>query len=167
MQSNWLAFSALSNEEDRTVRTFSPKSGDITRAWHVIDAEDLVLGRLSTEVARILRGKHKPIFAPHVDTGDHVIVVNAAKVVMTANKGTQKMAYRHSGYPGSLRATSYGELLAKKPEELVRRAVRGMLPKGTLGRQMLSKLKVYAGPDHPHAAQSPTPLVVDGARRAS
>ncbi len=150
-----------------TVRTFSPKPGDITRAWHVIDAEDLVLGRLSTEVARILRGKHKPIFAPHVDTGDHVIVVNAAKLVMTANKGTQKMAYRHSGYPGALRSTSYGELLAKKPEELVRRAVRGMLPKGTLGRQMLGKLKVYAGPEHPHAAQMPTPLVLDGARRAS
>jgi len=110
------------------------------------------------EVARILRGKHKPIFAPHLDTGDHVIVVNAAKLVMTANKGTQKMAYRHSGYPGSLRATSYGDLLAKKPEELVRRAVRGMLPKGTLGRQMLGKLKVYAGPDHPHAAQNPARL---------
>ena len=149
------------------MRTFSPKPGDITRAWHVIDAEDLVLGRLSTEVARILRGKHKPIFAPHVDTGDHVIVVNAAKLVMTANKGSQKMAYRHSGYPGSLRSTSYDELLAKKPEELVRRAVRGMLPKGTLGRQMLTKLKVYAGPDHPHAAQGPVPLVLDGARRAS
>jgi large subunit ribosomal protein L13 len=149
------------------VRTYSPKPKDITRAWHVIDAEDLVLGRLATEVARLLRGKHKPIFAPHVDTGDHVIVVNAAHIVMTANKGTQKMAYRHSGYPGSLRATSYGELLARKPEELVRRAVRGMLPKGTLGRQMLNKLKVYAGPDHPHAAQMPTPLVLDGARRAS
>ena len=150
-----------------TVRTFSPKPGDITRVWHVIDAEDLVLGRLATEVARILRGKHKAIFAPHVDTGDHVIVVNAAKLVMTANKGVQKMAYRHSGYPGSLRATSYGDLLAKKPEELVRRAVRGMLPKGTLGRQMITKLKVYAGPEHPHAAQGPTPLVIDGARHAS
>ncbi len=149
------------------MRTFSPKQSDITRAWHVVDAEDLVLGRLSTEVARILRGKHKPIFAPHVDTGDHVIVVNASKVVMTANKGAQKMAYRHSGYPGSLRSTSYSDLLANKPEELVRRAVRGMLPKGTLGRQMLGKLKVYAGPNHPHAAQSPTPLVIDGARRAS
>lgn len=149
------------------MRTFSPKLSDITRAWHVVDAEDLVLGRLSTEVARILRGKHKPIFAPHVDTGDHVIVVNAAKVVMTANKGVQKMAYRHSGYPGSLRATSYQDLMLKKPEEVVRRAVRGMLPKGTLGGQMLGKLKVYAGPDHPHAAQGPVPLVIDGARRAS
>jgi large subunit ribosomal protein L13 len=149
------------------VRTYSPKPKDITRAWHVVDAEGLVLGRLSTEVARILRGKHKPIFAPHVDTGDHVIVVNAAKLVMTANKGEQKMAYRHSGYPGSLRATSYADLLSKKPEELVRRAIRGMLPKGTLGRQMLGKLKVYAGPEHPHAAQMPTPLVLDDARRAS
>jgi large subunit ribosomal protein L13 len=149
------------------VRTYSPKPKDITRAWHVVDAEGLVLGRLSTEVARILRGKHKPIFAPHVDTGDHVIVVNAAKLVMTANKGEQKMAYRHSGYPGSLRSTSYADLLSNKPEELVRRAVRGMLPKGTLGRQMLGKLKVYAGPEHPHAAQMPTPLVLDDARRAS
>ncbi len=149
------------------MRTYSPKPKDITRAWHVVDAEGLVLGRLSTEVARILRGKHKPIFAPHVDTGDHVIVVNAAKLVMTANKGEQKMAYRHSGYPGSLRSTSYADLLSNKPEELVRRAVRGMLPKGTLGRQMLGKLKVYAGPEHPHAAQMPTPLVLDDARRAS
>ena len=149
------------------MRTYSPKPKDITRAWHVVDAEGLVLGRLSTEVARILRGKHKPIFAPHVDTGDHVIVVNSAKLVMTANKGEQKMAYRHSGYPGSLRSTSYADLLSKKPEELVRRAIRGMLPKGTLGRQMLGKLKVYAGPEHPHAAQMPTPLVLDDARRAS
>jgi large subunit ribosomal protein L13 len=164
---NSLVLPALRTKKIDTVRTFSPKPADITRIWHVVDAEDLVLGRLSTEVARILRGKHKPIFAPHVDTGDHVIVINAAKVVMTANKGVQKMAYRHSGYPGSLRATSYGELLSKKPEELVRRAVRGMIPKGTLGRQMLSKLKVYAGPEHPHAAQNPVALVIDSARRAS
>jgi large subunit ribosomal protein L13 len=150
-----------------TVRTFSPKQGDITRAWHVIDADGLVLGRLATEVARLLRGKHKPIFAPHVDTGDHVIVVNAKKVVLTANKAKDKQAYRHSGYPGSLRSTSYEELLATKPEELVRRAVRGMLPKGTLGRQQLLKLKIYAGPDHPHAAQTPTPLAVEHARRVS
>ncbi|HVB05650.1 MAG TPA: 50S ribosomal protein L13 [Acidimicrobiales bacterium] len=149
------------------VRTFSPKSSDITRAWLVVDADSMVLGRLATEVARILRGKHKPIFAPHVDTGDHVIVTNAAKIVLTANKGEQKMAYRHSGYPGGIRATSYGNLLTNKPEELVRRAVRGMLPKGTLGRQMLNKLKVYAGPEHPHAAQAPQPLEIPGARRAS
>ncbi len=149
------------------MRTYSPKTSEITRAWHVVDADGMVLGRLSTEVARILRGKHKPIFAPHVDTGDHVIVTNAAKIVLTANKGEQKMAYRHSGYPGSLRATSYGNLLANKPEELVRRAVRGMLPKGTLGRQMLLKLKVYAGPEHPHAAQGPQPLDTPGARRGA
>ena len=147
--------------------TFTPKQTDIVRAWHVVDAEDLVLGRLSTEVARILRGKHKPIFAPHVDTGDHVIVVNAAKVVMTAGKAEKVRAYRHSGYPGGLRSKTYAELLATKPEELVRRTVRGMLPKGTLGRQMLGKLKVYAGPTHPHSAQKPQPLDLSDARRAS
>ena len=146
--------------------TFSPKQSDIVRAWHVVDAEDMVLGRLCTEVARILRGKHKPIFAPHVDTGDHVIIINAAKVVLTAGKADKLKAYRHSGYPGGLRSRTYTELLATKPQELVRRAVRGMLPKGTLGRQQLGKLKVYAGPTHPHAAQKPTPLDVD-ARRAS
>jgi len=149
------------------VRTYSPKPSEIVRAWHVVDAEDLVLGRLATEVARVLRGKHRPIFAPHLDTGDHVIVVNASKVVLTAGKAGTKMAYRHSGYPGSLRSTSYADLLATKPEEVVRRAVRGMLPRGTLGRQMFTKLKVYAGPEHPHSAQSPKPLVVAGARRAS
>ncbi|MDA8287642.1 MAG: 50S ribosomal protein L13 [Actinomycetota bacterium] len=149
------------------MRTYSPKPSEIERAWHVVDAEGLVLGRLATTVASVLRGKHKPTFAPHLDTGDHVIVVNAAKLVLTANKAEVKMAYRHSGYPGSLRATSYAELLERKPDELVRRAVRGMLPKGPLGRQMLHKLKVYAGPEHPHAAQLPRPLEVAAARRAS
>lgn len=149
------------------MRTFSPKSSDVERAWHVVDADGLVLGRLATEVARILRGKHKPIFAPHVDTGDHVIVVNAAKIVLTAGKAEKKIAYRHSGYPGGLKQELYVDLLAKKPEEAVRKAVRGMLPKSTLGRQMLRKLKVYAGPDHPHQAQQPQPLAVDHARRAS
>jgi large subunit ribosomal protein L13 len=149
------------------MRTYSPKPSEIERVWHVVDAEGLVLGRLSTEVARVLRGKHRPIFAPHLDTGDFVIVVNASKVVLSANKAVQKMAYRHSGYPGALRATSYETLLATKPEELVRRAVRGMLPHGTLGRQQLTKLKVYAGPEHPHQAQSPTPLLIEHARRAS
>ena len=147
------------------MRTFSPKPTDIQRVWHVVDADGLVLGRLATEVASVLRGKRKPIFAPHVDTGDHVIVVNAAKVVMTSDKADKKLAYRHSGYPGGLRSRSYGELLATKPEEVVRRAVKGMLPKGPLGAQTLRKLKVYAGPDHPHAAQLPTPLEVPGARR--
>jgi large subunit ribosomal protein L13 len=149
------------------VPTFSPKPSDIQRAWHVVDADGLVLGRLATEVARILRGKHKPIFAPHVDTGDHVIVVNAAKIVMTADKASKKIAYRHSGYPGGLKTQTYQEILDTKPEEAIRRAVRGMLPKTTLGRMMLKKLKVYAGPDHPHAAQLPQPLEVAGARRAS
>ncbi len=149
------------------MRTYSTKPSEIVRAWHVVDADGLVLGRLSTEVARILRGKHRPIFAPHLDTGDHVIVVNAAKVVLTSNKADVKMAYRHSGYPGGLRATSYTKLLDERPEEVVIRAVRGMLPKGTLGRQMLTKLKVYGGPEHPHAAQMPVVLDLPGARRAS
>jgi large subunit ribosomal protein L13 len=149
------------------VRTFSPKSSDVERVWHVVDADGLVLGRLATEVARVLRGKHKPIFAPHVDTGDHVIVVNAAKIVLTAGKAEKKVAYRHSGYPGGLKQELYVDLLAKRPQEVVRKAVRGMLPKTTLGRQMLKKLKVYAGPDHPHQAQSPQPLAIEHARRAS
>ena len=130
--------------------TFSPTPTDITRAWHVVDGDGLVLGRLATEVARVLRGKHKPIFAPHIDTGDHVIIVNADKVVLTSDKADKKIAYRHSGYPGGLRRT-----------------VRGMLPKNRLGRQMLKKLKVYAGPDHPHAAQRPQPMPLDDARRTA
>ena len=146
------------------MRTFSPKPSDIQRAWHVVDADGLVLGRLASEVARVLRGKHKPTFAPHVDTGDHVIVVNASRVVMTSEKAQSKVAYRHSGYPGGLKSRTYAELLATRPEEVVRRAVKGMLPKGRLGRQMLNKLKVYGGPDHPHAAQGPTPLVLEHAR---
>ncbi len=146
--------------------TFSPKSNDIVRAWHVVDADGLVLGRLSTEVARVLRGKHKPIFAPHVDTGDHVIVVNAAQVVMTAGKAEKKIVYRHTGYPGGLREKTYADLLATRPEEAIRRSIKGMLPKGPLGRQMLRKLKVYAGPTHPHAAQGPQPLEIAHARRA-
>lgn len=147
------------------MRTYSPKAGDITRSWHLVDADGLVLGRLATEVARLLRGKHRPIFAPHVDTGDHVVVVNAANVVLTAEKAGDKFAYRHSGYPGGLKRVSYATLLERDPAEVVRRAVRGMLPKGTLGRQQLAKLKVYAGPDHPHAAQAPQPLALVAARR--
>ena len=149
------------------MRTFSPKPSDIQRAWHVVDADGLVLGRLASEVARVLRGKHKPIFAPHMDTGDFVIVVNAASIVTTSDKADRKMVYSHSGYPGGLKKTAYRDLLAAKPEEAVRRAVRGMLPKGTLGRQMLKKLKIYAGPTHPHAAQGPAPLDLASARRAS
>ena len=142
------------------MRTFSPKPSDITRQWHVIDASDVVLGRLASQTAILLRGKHKPIFAPHMDTGDFVVVINASKLVMTGAKGTQKMAYRHSGYPGGLSAVSYGELLAKRPDRLVELAVRGMLPHTSLGRQMLKKLKVYGGPDHPHAAQAPVPYQI-------
>jgi large subunit ribosomal protein L13 len=148
------------------LRTFTPKPGDITRAWHLVDADGLVLGRLATEIARILRGKHKPIFSPHMDTGDHVVVINAATIVLTADKAGDKFAYRHSGYPGGLKRISYADLLTKNPEEVLRRAVRGMLPKGTLGRQQLDKLKVYAGPDHPHAAQAPEPLDLAPARKA-
>jgi len=142
------------------VRTFSPKSSDITRQWHVVDATDVVLGRLASHVATLLRGKHKPIFAPHVDTGDFVIVVNADKVALSGNKLEDKQAYRHSGYPGGLRAMNYGELMAKHPERVVEKAVKGMLPKNSLGRQTLRKLKVYAGPDHPHQAQQPQPYTI-------
>jgi large subunit ribosomal protein L13 len=149
------------------VRTFSPKVTEIERAWYVVDADGLVLGRLASSVAAVLRGKHRPYFAPHVDTGDHVIVVNADKVVLTSDKAGAKLAYRHSGYPGGLHSTSYAELLADQPAELVRRAVRGMLPKNSLGRRMLGKLNVYAGPEHPHAAQKPQPLELPDARRAS
>jgi len=150
------------------VRTFSPKSADIQRVWYEVDADGAVLGRLAAEVARVLRGKHKPIFAPHVDTGDHVIIVNAAKVVMTADKAGKKMHYRHSGYPGALTTTSYKELLERKPADTVRQAVKGMLPKGPLGHMMLKKLKVYAGPTHPHSAQLPRPLELDhSVRRTS
>ena len=140
------------------MRTYSPKASEIQRGWYVIDADGMVLGRLSTEVARILRGKHKPTYTPHLDTGDHVIVINADKVVHTSNKGDKLFVHRHSGYPGGLRSQSYGELIATKPTEAVRRAVRGMLPKNRLGRQQIKKLKVYAGPVHPHGAQQPEAL---------
>ncbi|QOR47150.1 50S ribosomal protein L13 [Trueperella pecoris] len=137
------------------MRTFTPKPGDIEKKWYVIDATDVVLGRLAAQVAPLLRGKHKPTFAPHVDTGDFVIVINADKVALTGMKHTQKMAYRHSGFPGGLKATSYAELLEENPERAVYKAVAGMLPKGTLGRQQLSKLKIYRGSEHPHSAQKP------------
>jgi large subunit ribosomal protein L13 len=143
-----------------TVRTFSPKAADVQRQWHVIDASDVVLGRLASQAATLLRGKHKPIFAPHVDTGDFVIIVNASKVALSGNKLVDKKAYRHSGYPGGLRSMAYGELMATAPDRAVTKAVRGMLPKTTLGRQMLRKLKVYAGPEHPHQAQMPVPFEI-------
>jgi large subunit ribosomal protein L13 len=147
------------------VRTYSPKASELTRAWHVLDADGVVLGRLASEVARLLRGKHRTDFTPHLDTGDAVIVVNAAKVRLTANKAQAKQAYRHSGYPGGLRATSYEDLLATRPEEVVERAVRGMVPHTRLGRAQLKKLFVYAGPEHPHAAQQPAPYDTSALRR--
>jgi large subunit ribosomal protein L13 len=142
------------------VRTYSPKPGEVTRQWHVIDANDVVLGRLASQAAILLRGKHKPQFAPHVDTGDFVVVINAGKVALTGTKRDTKFAYRHSGYPGGLSKRSYGELLDTRPERVIERAVKGMLPKNTLGRKMLTKLKVYAGPDHPHTAQQPVPFEI-------
>ena len=142
------------------MRTYTPKAGEITRQWHVIDATDVVLGRLASQTAILLRGKHKPTFAPHVDTGDFVIIINAEKVALTGAKLEQKRAYRHSGFPGGLRSQTYTELLAKSPEKAVEKAVRGMLPKNTLGREQLSKLKVYAGAEHPHAAQQPKPFEI-------
>jgi large subunit ribosomal protein L13 len=148
------------------VPTYSPKPSDIERAWHVVDADGAVLGRLATEVATLLRGKHKPIWAPHVDTGDHVIVVNAAKLAITPRKADQKLYYRHSGYPGGLRQTNLAHMLERDPEKVVRLAVRGMLPKNRLGRSMLRKLRVYAGPTHPHAAQQPQPRTLTSARAA-
>lgn len=149
------------NEESRTaVRTYAPKPADIQREWHVIDATDIVLGRLAVQTANLLRGKHKPIFAPNADTGDFVIVINAEKVALSSNKKTTKMAYRHSGYPGGLSATPVGELLEKDARKVIEKAVWGMLPKNRLGRQMLKKLKVYSGPNHPHQAQQAVPFEI-------
>ena len=142
------------------MRTYSPKPGDVQRQWHVIDATDVVLGRLATQAATLLRGKHKPIYAPHLDTGDFVVIVNADKVALTGNKRETKIAYRHSGFPGGLRATSYTDLLDRHPEKAVEKAIKGMLPHNSLGRTMLSKLKVYAGPEHPHQAQQPVPFEI-------
>ena len=142
------------------MKTYTPKASEITREWHVVDAEGMIIGRMATEVATLLRGKHKPTYSPHIDTGDHVIIVNADKVIMSGDKANSKQLYRHSGYPGGIKSASYAELLDRKPAEAVRQTVRGMLPKGRLGRQQIKKLKVYAGPDHPHGAQSPTPLEI-------
>jgi large subunit ribosomal protein L13 len=137
------------------VSTFSPKPGDITRAWHVIDATDVVLGRLAVQAATLLRGKHKPTYAPHMDTGDFVVIVNAEKISVSGGKRDDEFVYRHSGFPGGLKKRSVGEMIDKHPDRLVEKAVKGMLPKNRLGRAMGKKLKVYAGPAHPHAAQQP------------
>jgi large subunit ribosomal protein L13 len=144
--------------------TYSPKASEITRAWHVVDAEGLVLGRVCTEVARILRGKHKTTFAPHMDTGDHVVIVNADKIVLTKGKAHSKNVYRHTGYPGGLKTETYANLLVRKPADAIRLSVRGMLPHGPLGRQQIKKLKVYVGPEHPHSAQNPVVLDIAAAK---
>ncbi|RWR10650.1 50S ribosomal protein L13 [Siminovitchia fortis] len=135
--------------------TYMAKAGDINRKWYVVDAEGKTLGRLATEVATLLRGKHKPTYTPNVDTGDHVIIVNAAKIELTGNKLQDKMYYRHSGFAGGIKATNAAEMRAKRPEKMIELAIKGMLPKGPLGRQMFRKLNVYAGAEHPHQAQKP------------
>lgn len=140
------------------MRTFQPKADQVERTWYIIDAQDIVLGRLATQAATLLRGKHKPTFAPHVDTGDFVIVINAEKVSLSGGKLTHKFDYRHSGQPGGLTATSYADLLKNNPRRAIEKAVKGMLPHNRLGRQQITKLKVYAGPEHPHASQKPVPF---------
>lgn len=140
--------------------TFTAKPATVEHQWYLVDAADKTLGRLASEVARRLRGKHKPVYTPHVDTGDYIIIVNAERVKVTGNKRTDKMYHTHSGYPGGIKSISFDKLLEKKPEEIIRRAVKGMLPKGPLGRAMFRKLKVYTGPQHNHAAQQPEPLQI-------
>ena len=142
-------------------RTYTPKAGEVQRDWVVIDATDVVLGRLASHAATLLRGKHKPTFANHIDSGDFVIIVNADKVALTGQKLQKKLAYRHSGYPGGLKSVTYAELMEKNPVRAVEKAIRGMLPKNSIGRQQLSKLKVYVGAEHPHAAQQPQPYTLD------
>ena len=143
------------------MRTYSPKASELKNEWLIIDATDVVLGRLATHAAALLRGKHKATFAPHLDNGDFVIIINADKVALTGAKLSQKKAYRHSGYPGGLTATTYAELLDKNPEKAVEKAIKGMLPRTRLGNAQLTKLKVYAGAEHPHAAQQPKPYIID------
>ena len=142
------------------MKTFSPTPKDIKHDWYVVDAQDQILGRLASQIAHRLRGKHKPEFAPHVDNGDFIIVINCEKIKVTGTKMTNKLYRRHSGWVGGLRTTALGDMLREKPERLIMMAVRGMLPKNKLGHAMLKKLKVYAGPEHPHAAQNPQPLTL-------
>ena len=146
------------------MRTYSAKPTDVQRAWHIIDAEGLVLGRLCTEVATLLRGKHKPMYTPSMDTGDHVVIINASKIVLTSGKADREMVYDYSGYPGGLKSETYANLLGRKPGDAIRRSIRGMLPKGPLGRQMIKKLKVHAGAQHGHEAQDPKVLVIAHAK---
>jgi len=144
--------------------TMTPKASEIERSWHVLDAEGLVIGRFATEVADILRGKHKPTYTPNLDIGDHVIIINADKAVMTSNKAERKKLYRHSGFPGGIKEQTYAEAMEKDSADTISKSIRGMVPKTRLGRQQLTKLKVYAGPEHPHGAQNPQPLVIEHAR---
>ena len=144
------------------MKTYTPKKEDIEKKWHLVNADGLILGRLATKVATILRGKDKPIFTPHLDLGDFVVVINAEKVRLTGKKLTDKVYYHHTGYPGGLRSITAGKLLNSKPEEVITKAVWGMLPKGRLGRAIIKKLKVYKGSKHPHTAQMPEPLIVKG-----
>ena len=146
------------------MRTYSAKTSEVQRAWHIIDAEGLVLGRLCTEVATLLRGKHKPMYTPSMDTGDHVVIINASKIVLTSGKADSEMVYDYSGYPGGLKSETYANLLGRKPGDAIRRSIRGMLPKGSLGRQMIKKLQVYPGAEHPHAAQSPKVFEISHAK---
>jgi large subunit ribosomal protein L13 len=164
--SAWAPLRPRGLAKETILRTFTPKAADITRDWHVIDADGAILGRLATEVAHILRGKHKAIWAPHVDTGDHVIVINAAKIAVSPRKAKDKLYHRHTGYPGGIRTQSLEELLARDPEQVIRLAVRRMLPKGPLGRRQLKKLKIHAGPTHPHAAQKPAARALPDRARA-
>ena len=143
------------------MKTYTANSNDRDRRWYVVDAEGKTLGRLSTQIADLLRGKRKPTYTPHVDTGDFVIVVNAEKVSVSGNKRTEKLYHRHSGYPGGLRTRTFEEMIERKPEEVIRLAVKGMLPRNRLSRRQITKLKIYAGPDHPHAAQAPEKLEID------
>ncbi|MCW2495818.1 MAG: rplM [Jatrophihabitans sp.] len=152
-------YSVKTDGGSTTVGTYTPKPGEIERRWHVIDANDVILGRLASHVATLLRGKHKPTFAPHVDGGDFVVIINAEKIALSGAKRGE-FRYRHSGYPGGLSRRTVGELLETKPERVIELAVRGMLPKTTLGRAQLKKLKIYAGPEHPHAAQKPQPFEI-------
>lgn len=143
------------------VKTYTPKESEIERAWYLVDAEGQTLGRIASRIASVLRGKHKPSYTPHLDTGDYVVVINAEKVEVTGRKRRDKMYYRHSRYPGGLRSLNFEEMIDRHPDRVLRLAVKGMLPSGPLGRQMLAKLKVYSGEDHPHAAQNPQPLAID------
>ncbi len=142
------------------MKTFSAKPASVERDWYVVDAADKTLGRLATEIARRLRGKHKPVYTPHVDTGDYIVVINAEKVRVTGNKRADKMYYRHTGYPGGIKEINFDKLIQLKPEMVIEKAVKGMMPRNPLGRAMLSKLKVYAGGEHPHAAQQPKELAL-------